>query len=86
MIPSGILEAIFTAALFGVGWMIRYGFLTINTTLKEISDNLAQAINRLVHLETWKVESEKIAAERHEENKDAIQALKDEINERRRKR
>ena len=83
MIPTGIIEVVFSCALLAVGWMIKYGFNTINETLKEINKNLANAINRLVHLETWKVESEKIADARHIENQRAISDLKDAIKKRR---
>ena len=84
MIPSGIMEALFTAGLFAMGWMIKYGFTIINTTLKEINVNLSNTINRLVQLETWKTESEKLSKERHVENQNAISKLEEEMKRRRR--
>jgi hypothetical protein len=93
MIPSGITDALFVAAIALVGWLLKWGVQRIvdaqediNQTLKEISGQLGHAINRVVQLETWVEQREVLDNERHNENKAAILLLQQEMNDRRKKR
>lgn len=85
MIPSGIMEAVFSVALVVAGWLIKHGFITVNRTLEKISETLNQAVNRVGQLETWAKHREKTDDERHSQNQKAIDELKDSIKQRRRK-
>lgn len=86
MIPSGIMEAVLMCALALLGFLLKHEFSQLNSNLEKINGTLGEATNRLVALETWKVENERLATQRHEENKTAIARLEDKIDQRKPRR